>query len=128
MMDIDRYDPRRQSLAFGPEARGRGYYDGPLGFSRDRQALSHEPPARGAFAGVGPKGYRRLDQRIHEDVCDWLTAHPAVDASDVTVHVEGGEVTLSGTVAARWEKRLVEDVADHVRGVRDVHNELRIRR
>jgi osmotically-inducible protein OsmY len=41
------------------------------------------------------------------------------------VRVESGEVTLEGTVDDRWEKRLAEDVAEAVPGVRDVHNRLR---
>jgi hypothetical protein len=44
-----------------------------------------------------------------------------VDASDIECVVSDGEVTLSGTVATRAEKRLAEDAS-----VRDVHNRLRI--
>lgn len=83
-----------------------------------------EPP--GPFFGHGPKGYRRPDERIHEDVCDYLAEHPWIDPSDVEVTVAGGEVTLEGTVADRRTKRGVEDVAGAVSGVRDVHNRLRI--
>src|SRR5690625_3385461 len=51
-----------------------------------------------------------------------------VDASDVEVKVDGGEVTLSGTVASRRMKRRAEDIADGIRGVHDVHNQLRVSR
>jgi hypothetical protein len=81
---------------------------------------------RGGFAGRGPKGWTRKDDRIMEDVCQYLTDHPAIDASDIEVKVEGGEVTLTGMVDSRMTKRIAEDVADRVSGVRDVHNQLRI--
>jgi osmotically-inducible protein OsmY len=76
--------------------------------------------------GRGPKGYQRSDERIREDVCVRLTDHPGIDASEIEVLVDAGEVTLSGTVDARTTKRLAEEVAESVSGVRDVHNQLRI--
>ena len=82
---------------------------------------------KGAFAGKGPKNYVRSDDRIHEDVCEHLTHHPYIDASDIEVIVRDGEVTLSGTVDARMVKRAAEEACDHVRGVKDVHNHLRVR-
>lgn len=83
---------------------------------------------KGAFTGAGPKNYARSDERIHEDVCEHLTVHPYVDASDIEVIVRSGEVTLTGTVEARLVKRAAEDCCDHVRGVTDVHNHLRVKR
>lgn len=41
--------------------------------------------------------------------------------------VNNGEVTLSGTVRTREEKRRSEDLTDTVTGVREVHNNLRVR-
>ena len=82
---------------------------------------------KGAFSGKGPKNYVRSDERIHEDVCEHLTHHPYIDASDIEVIVRDGEVTLSGTVDARMVKRAAEEACDHVRGVKDVHNHLRVR-
>jgi len=82
---------------------------------------------KGAFTGKGPKNYVRSDERIREDVCEHLSYHPYIDASDIEVVVREGEVTLSGTVDARMVKRAAEECCDHVRGVRDVHNQLRVR-
>jgi hypothetical protein len=82
---------------------------------------------KGAFSGKGPKNYVRSDDRIREDVCEHLTHHPYIDASDIEVIVREGEVTLSGTVDARLVKRAAEDACDHVRGVKDVHNHLHVR-
>lgn len=80
----------------------------------------------GPNVGRGPKGYRRSDERITEDVCERLTWHGDLDASAIEVHVENGEVTLEGTVESRQAKRIAEDLAESVLGVRDVHNRLYI--
>jgi len=77
------------------------------------------------FRGRGPKGYRRSDERIREDVNDRLTDHAYLDASDIDVNVKEGEVTLSGKVFDRTDKRLAEDVAESVTGVKNVQNNLR---
>jgi hypothetical protein len=80
----------------------------------------------GPYSGLGPRGYRRPDERIHEEICDRLTAHGAIDATGIEVHVDTGEVTLDGTVPDRRTKRLAEAVVDTVRGVVDIHNRLRL--
>ncbi|ARU16030.1 BON domain-containing protein [Croceicoccus marinus] len=78
--------------------------------------------------GNGPQGYRRSDERILEDVCDRLTEDRYVDGREITVTVEDGEVTLSGTVPQKGAKRRAEDCADHVSGVSHVQNNLRVRK
>jgi hypothetical protein len=78
--------------------------------------------------GRGPKGYVRSDARIREDLCDRLCDHEWVDASDIEVNVKDGEITLTGVVADRLSKRTIEDLADSVSGVKDVQNQLRVRR
>jgi osmotically-inducible protein OsmY len=83
-------------------------------------------PAMGGQAGRGPKGYRRSDERITEDVNDRLTASDWLDASAVEVDVRDGEVSLRGTVPDRDSKRLAEDLAEGVPGVREVMNQLRV--
>ncbi len=81
-----------------------------------------------SFRGRGPRGYRRSDDRIREDVCDRLTEDHDLDASDIGVVVEAGEVTLEGTVEARRNKWLAEEIAARCSGVLDVHNHLRVKR
>jgi hypothetical protein len=80
----------------------------------------------GRFAGRGPKGYRRSDERIREEVNEELTRHPEIDASEIEVNVENGEVTLTGKVGDRHQKRLAEDLAERCSGVNDVHNQLKV--
>ena len=107
-------------------ARGYGYYGGP-----DVERGRTSGGARygvGSFSGRGPKGYQRSDERIREDVCDRLADDPMIDASDIEVIVKNAEVTLSGTVRERDDKRRSEDSAENVSGVREVHNNLRVNR
>jgi osmotically-inducible protein OsmY len=82
----------------------------------------------GGFAGRGPRNYQRSDDRVREDVNERLTADPRIDASDVDVRVQNGEVTLSGTVADRHTRRLAEEIIEDLPGVRDVRNDLRVNR
>jgi osmotically-inducible protein OsmY len=82
--------------------------------------------SRGRFSGLGPRGYQRTDDRIREDVNDRLTQHGEIDATEIEVSVNQGEVTLSGTVDNRWTKRLAEDIVEEVSGVRNVVNLLRV--
>ncbi|MDB5904552.1 MAG: hypothetical protein JWM26_3430 [Betaproteobacteria bacterium] len=74
----------------------------------------------------GPKGYRRTDERIREDLCESLMAATHLDASEVTVDVREGNVTLEGIVPERRMKHAIEDIAAAVRGVFDVVNRIRV--
>jgi osmotically-inducible protein OsmY len=81
---------------------------------------------REEWRGKGPKGYRRSDERIREDVNDRLS-EGYLDASDVEVTVSNAEVTLTGTVNNRWDKRRAEDIAESVSGVTHVENRIRVK-
>jgi len=100
----------------------------------DRDLEGERRPMSQRFAetrrrmGRGPKNYVRSDERIREDVCDRLCDHEWVDASDIEVTVKSGEITLTGVVADRLSKRTIEDLAEAVSGVKDVQNQLRVRR
>jgi osmotically-inducible protein OsmY len=76
--------------------------------------------------GRGPRNYKRSDDRILEDVNERLTRHHMIDASDIEVTVHEGEVTLRGHVDQRETKRMAEDVAEAVSGVKNVRNEIRV--
>jgi hypothetical protein len=107
-----------------PTASGAGRWeeDRDYGYSRETE----DRWSRGPHIGRGPKGYKRTDERIREEISDRLMDHGRIDASSMEVTVENGEVTLTGTVEDRRSKRLAEDVADSVRGVKDVHNRLSV--
>lgn len=114
----------------GREREGRGREEGHLEhrIAEGIRRFFRGGQERGPHAGKGPKGYRRSDERIREDVCDRIASRGWIDASDVDVRVSEGEVTLLGTVESRRDKRLLEDMIDDVSGVRDVHNQVRVRR
>ncbi|TPQ25354.1 BON domain-containing protein, partial [Cupriavidus pinatubonensis] len=77
---------------------------------------------------TGPRGYVRSDERIHDDLCSRLAYSDRLDVHDVEVTVSGGVVALSGTVEDRWQKYCIEEIADHVLGVKDVDNRIRVTR
>ncbi len=118
---------RNEDYDFWGRERGDAQHAGERGDVQHGGHPSLWQRVKGAFSGKGPKNYVRSDERIHEDVCEHLTHHPYVDASDIEVAVKDGEVTLSGTVDGRMVKRAAEEACDHVRGVKDIHNHLRVR-
>jgi hypothetical protein len=81
---------------------------------------------RGEHRGRGPKNYQRSDERIREEVNERLMDDARVDASEIEVAVQNREVTLTGAVRSREEKRRAEDVAEAVAGVSHVQNNLRV--
>lgn len=93
---------------------------------RDAYGGPRRPSTRVDFRGYGPCGYRRSDDRIREDACELLTDDAQIDASNTEVAVQDGEVTLSGGVNSRAEKRRAEDIIAQLSGVKDVHNRLRV--
>ncbi|UGB38167.1 BON domain-containing protein [Frateuria soli] len=82
---------------------------------------------RSQFRGTRPRGYERSDERLRELACERLT-EADLDASDIEVKVDKGTVTLEGSVSARWMKHAAEDIVDDLGGVKDVQNQLRVRR
>ena len=95
---------------------------------RERGGYWRNFEPRASYAGRGPKDYQRSDDRIREEICDCMTDDPMLDASEITVVVNKGEVSLSGTVTSRDQKRRAEDVAERISGVKDVTNQLRVSR
>lgn len=125
-----------------PEDRGYLYSAPP--YSRGNQQAGRtlgtqgwqerEGAQRGAFGlqsshrGRGPQGYARSDERIREDVCERLSEHHYIDASQIRVEVNQGVVTLEGSVDDRWQKYQTEDLVDATSGVKDIQNRLNVSR
>lgn len=82
---------------------------------------------RQGHRGRGPRNYTRSDERIKEDINDRLTDDFYLDASDIDVEVNDGEVTLTGSVDSRFAKRRAEDIAEDVSGVSHMENRLRVK-
>ena len=132
-------DPSRDRgyRAFAPRGAQRPYQEERSWFDRARDEVSswmgdqdalHRREADGAHRGRGPKGYRRSDERIREDVSDRLTDDSWLDAQGIEVTVSDGDVTLSGTVGSREDKKRAEALAESVSGVDNVQNNLRVDR
>ncbi|MDR6624121.1 BON domain-containing protein [Caulobacter segnis] len=128
------YNPYR---AFNPRDRARPRDEERTWFDRARDEVSswmgdrdamHRRQADGEHRGRGPKGYRRSDERIREDVSDRLTDDAWLDAQGVEVMVQDAEVTLTGTVRSREDKKRAEAIAETVSGVDHVQNNLRVDR
>jgi hypothetical protein len=144
---IDRTDLSAGSLIGGGSNAGFGAggnwytsdpsldgYSGTMGDETDLAGYGRATPMGGVgrelepnYAGRGSKNYRRSDARIEEDVHEALLRDRYVDATDIDVRVENGEVTLFGEVANRNERRRAEEIVEQCAGVRDVHNEIKAR-
>jgi hypothetical protein len=104
--------------------RGSPFYGENVRYGK---SFGNEGRDEGPHKGKGPRKYQRTDDRIEEDINDRLTDDPYVDASDVNVAVQKGEVILTGTVDDRQAKRRAEDIAESVSGVTHVENRIRVR-
>lgn len=62
------------------------------------------------------------DEQIADLVRSALSAQAEIHKSSIAVSVKAGAVILSGGVGSAWERRIAEDVALAVQGVRDVRN------
>jgi osmotically-inducible protein OsmY len=71
---------------------------------------------------------QRPDEVIWEDIHDHLTTNPDLDATEVEIVVEDGDVTLTGRVDTRESKWQAEEIARAVPGVVDLHNRLKVAR
>jgi osmotically-inducible protein OsmY len=76
--------------------------------------------------GGGPRAHRLSDESLQEEICELLTHHPDLDAAQIEVLVEGGEVTLQGSVENRDVRWGIEELVASVSGVGLVHNRLRV--
>jgi osmotically-inducible protein OsmY len=90
------------------------------GFRGENPAYQHEGVDRGGQGGAG-----RGDATLHDALCERLW-RSGIDVSEVTVAVDGGEVTLEGAVATREQRRAIEICVDGCRGVRDISNRIRV--
>lgn len=76
--------------------------------------------------GRGPRNAARSDSLVAEELGERFTDDELLDASEILLRVEGGHVLLTGEVPERWMKHRAEDIADGVRGVRDIDNRIRV--
>jgi hypothetical protein len=100
----------------------------------DEQAYSGQPedwgnpqPAgdwvhRGIYGNQGESPGEQIGQGTHGTTAE----EPDVDAAGIEVRVDGGEVTLTGTVRDDHARRLAEDIAASTPRVRGTRNGLHV--
>lgn len=81
------------------------------GASRDAPCAHHSPPGAS-------------DDQLRELIRQRLTEDPALDASDISVEVSDGRVTLAGTVASARARSEIEQTVENC-GALEVDNQLR---
>jgi hypothetical protein len=137
-VDRERQDRTERTRRFEDAGRGAGEFLHRTGrkvadwFTGGSEARLYDDRGderdRGGRRGLGPQGYRRSDDRISEDAHERLTEDSWLDASNVSVSVSGGEVTLSGMVDSREAKHRAERVVEDISGVAHVQNNLRVQK
>ena len=81
-----------------------------------------------AYAQQGEKAGEYVDDSaITAKVKSSLLKEKKLKSLPISVETSGGVVTLSGTVVSSAQKDAAEDVAKHVRGVKDVHDALQLK-
>lgn len=101
---------------------------GQSGFQGNGSPGAQSVRGAASFRGKGPKGYTRSDERVKEDVSERLTDDEHIDASELTVEVKNGVVTLSGRVDDRRMKHHAELLAERCSGVKDIDNRIQVQR
>lgn len=84
--------------------------------------------SREGHTGKGPKGFQRSPERIKEEACEILMDDPYLDASEIEVIVQGNILVLRGVTGNRHDKRRAELLVEDILGVRDVHNQISVKR
>jgi osmotically-inducible protein OsmY len=129
-------DREHRAQIYAERPHGVGGFESNYGTARselrrvDTPAFENplESPVRERHRGKGPKGYARSDARVRELICEALTQHPRIDASDVEVNVGNGEVSLSGSVVDRWTKFAIEELAERYVEADRIHNAVKVSR
>jgi len=80
----------------------------------------------GPYSGLGPTGYDSSGDPVGQEVYSRLTQHGQVDASNIEIIIDNGEVLLEGTVDREESKRLAEEAVESITGVSSVQNLLRV--
>lgn len=125
---LDSHDADDRAREYGEQPHGVGGFESNYGLASDR--LRRVDSSIGGWndhRGKGPKGYRPSDERVRERLCELLTDDPRVDATHIDVHVQNGEITLTGFVDSRRTKFLVEELVANSCDT-EVVNRLNVRR
>ncbi|MBD3321272.1 MAG: BON domain-containing protein [Chitinivibrionales bacterium] len=79
---------------------------------------------RGVVNDIEVMPVERSDSRIRRDILQALALDPATESYEITVIVNDGAVLLEGEVESWAEKRLCRQVAESVKGVKEITNSI----
>jgi hypothetical protein len=113
---------------YGNVAPGRygvhGYSSSP---GHPNAGASEAVPARGQSSGregASASACAERDDQLRELIRQRLTEDPTLDASDIRIEVQGGRVTLVGTVASAPARAEIEQTVENC-GAAEIDNRLR---
>jgi hypothetical protein len=132
--DREKYNPQDEASYY----EGENFELGGLDIDPDEEDGQREEEARN-LSRFGEKFWNERDyvgsseslpvsdQRIFEAACESLKESPFVDAFEIEVAVNKGVIYLRGHIANRNQKREAQQAVEHLKGVRDIMNELKIK-
>jgi len=68
-----------------------------------------------------------VDEEINENIERILKWNSHIDASDIQVKTHDNAVSLEGHIGSYWEKYVIEEIVNSVRGVLEVKNSVEVR-
>ncbi len=68
----------------------------------------------------------KTNAQLYEDIMEKLKFEPSVNASDITIAVNGEVVTLGGKVSSLFEKYVAERAVKSISGVKGIANEIKV--
>ena len=104
-----------------------GTVDNLLAKERATKIAESVKGVRSVVNNINVQTVARTDEEIRKDVERALLMDPAADSYEVKTAVNGGVVTLSGTVQSFQEQSLALQLARQVRGVKDVKSDITVK-
>jgi osmotically-inducible protein OsmY len=96
-------------------------------------ACRAQPSAEEAVMPAGPEPAAQLtkpeseaDKRIRQEVSAVIEQDPALKDRPISLSVDNGDITVTGTVRTETERQKINELALQVIGVKSVANALRV--
>jgi hypothetical protein len=121
-------EPKEEHRHFSGIGLPRQVRDGePVVIRPDPQRLAEQaPPALRPVERPRQPLVERTPREICDDVYEQLNASPFIDASGISITVDGSEVTLTGTINSLIAISLARALTTNVPGVSRVQVQLRV--
>jgi osmotically-inducible protein OsmY len=103
-----------------------GSVDNPLAKERAVRIAESIRGVRGVIDQTTVTPVSRSDEDVRKDILAALLQDPATQSYQVNVTVENAAATLTGNVGSYGEKRLAARIAEGIKGVKEVRNDVTI--